>query len=282
MGFPEGLKVIDGSVVANLGETGGASHVRGGAEDEYLFRGITEKTKTGETIEEMVAKMDAAGIEKGVLEVPMTHTEDYDQDPTMKAVKQYPDRFVGYCSDYSASPNDGMAGVRRLERLVKDYDVKALHIRPSRVGYPPNDKRYYPLYAKCIELDIPVTLNTGIPLPRDLAWFQDPIHLDEVCWFFPELKVVMTHGGEPWQAMCVKLLLKWPNLYYMNVGSAPKYYPQEIIYYMNTRGADKVLYAAGYPLIEFQRGMTEVKELPLRDHVWSKFLRENAIKVFKL
>ncbi|MBI2958284.1 MAG: amidohydrolase family protein, partial [Chloroflexi bacterium] len=61
-----------------------------------------------------------------------------------------------------------------------------------------------------------------------------------------------------------------------------KHYPQEIIYYMNTRGADKVFFATAYPIIDFRRAMTEVKDLPLKDNVWPKFLRENAKKVFKI
>ncbi len=72
--------------------------------------------------------------------------------------------------------------------------------------------------------------------------------LDEVCWFFPELTIVMRHGAEPWEDLAVKLMLKWPNLYYSTSAFAPKYYPQAIIDYANTRGADKVMYAGYFPM----------------------------------
>ena len=72
--------------------------------------------------------------------------------------------------------------------------------------------------------------------------------LDRVCYEFPELVVVTRHGCEPWEDLMVKLMLKWPNLYYSTSAFAPKYYPQAIVDYANTRGADKVLYAGYFPM----------------------------------
>ena len=107
--------------------------------------------------------------------------------------------------------------------------------------------------------------------------------LDEVCWFFPELKVVVRHGAEPWTELMVKLLLKWPNLYYSTTAFAPKYYPQDIINFANTRGADKVIWSGYFPAgLTYDRIFTEMPNVPFRDHVWPKFLRENAERVLKL
>ena len=145
--------------------------------------------------------------------------------------------------------------------MVKEHGVKAAKVSAHTIQVPYNDKIYYPIYAKCIELDIPITINVGIPGPRVPGLAQHPINLDEVCWFFPELKVVMTHGGEPWQFLCVKLMLKWPNLYFMTSNFSPKHYPQEYIYYMNTRGADKVMFAIGYPYMSLEHCMQQVKVL---------------------
>ncbi|MBI2958499.1 MAG: amidohydrolase family protein, partial [Chloroflexi bacterium] len=210
-----GIKVIDAMVMENPPRVLAKPHSRRAAEVDGLFHDFAERSTRGSTTEEMIAEMREMGIEKGILEVATTHHEDYDQDSGIQAVRKYPEVFVPYASDFSVNPKDGMLAVRRLELLVKKYGAKLLHIMSSRIGAPPSDKMFYPLFAKCIELDIPVTLNVGIPGPNYPARFQDPIHIDEICWFFPELKVVMTHGGEPWQFMCVKLMLKWPNLYYM-------------------------------------------------------------------
>ena len=104
-----------------------------------------------------------------------------------------------------------------------------------------------------------------------------------MCWFFPELRFVLRHGCRPWTELAVMVLLKWPNLYYSTSAFAPKYYPKEIIEFANTRGADKIIYAGYYPLgLTLERIFRELEDVPLRDHVWPKFLRENAIKALKI
>lgn len=112
---------------------------------------------------------------------------------------------------------------------------------------------------------------------------QDVRHFDRVCYDFPELRIVMCHGAEPWEALAVKLMLKWPGLYYMTSAFAPKHYPKAVIDYANTRGADKVMYAGYFPYgLSIERSVRELADVPFRDKVWPKFLRENAMRVFKL
>jgi predicted TIM-barrel fold metal-dependent hydrolase len=92
----------------------------------------------------------------------------------------------------------------------------------------------------------------------------------------------MKHGGEPWADLCVKLMLKWPNLYFATSAFAPKYYPAEIIHYANTRGSDRILFAGYWPNLAYDDVFAQLEQLPLRDHVWQKFLHDNAAKVFKV
>jgi predicted TIM-barrel fold metal-dependent hydrolase len=107
--------------------------------------------------------------------------------------------------------------------------------------------------------------------------------VDEVCWFFPELTFVFRHGCEPWTELAVKLMLKWPGLHFSTSAFAPKYYPKDIIDFANTRGADKVIYAGYYPHgLTLDRIFSELPQVPFRDHVWPKFLRENAARILKL
>ena len=113
---------------------------------------------------------------------------------------------------------------------------------------PINDAKFYPIYAKCIELDIPICVCAGVPGPRVPFAPQYVGLIDEVCWYFPELKFVTRHGCEPWADLAVKLLLKWPNLYYSTSAFAPRYYPEAVVKFANTRGADKVMYAGYYPM----------------------------------
>ena len=182
-------------------------------------------------------------------------------------------------------PNDVMGTIRRVKQTHADEDLKAVSVFPAgcRPQVPVDDPKMYALYATCVELDIPVVVNAGIAGPRVPSACQDVARFDPVCYDFPDLRIVMRHGAEPWEKLAMKLMLKWPNLYYMTSAFAPRHYPEAIIDYANTRGADKIMYAGYYPSgLTLERIFTELPEVPFRDHVWPKFLRENATRVFGL
>lgn len=243
---------------------------------QHFFKGSDDRIKKGNTLEELIALMDQVGIEKAMVPIALD-----DPQPTLEVIEKYPDRFF---ANVKVNPWFGMPEIRKMESLIRAHpQVKACTLTGFRIQRPYNDKIYWPLYAKCCELDIPVTCYVGLPGPRVPGELQNPMYLDEVLWFFPELKVVMRHGGEPWEFECVKLMLKWPNLYYSTSAFAPRHYPKEIIYYANTRGSHKVLYAGYWPGLDLQRIAQEIEnDVKLRDSVWPLFLRENAIRVFKL
>ena len=243
---------------------------------QYMFKDIPEPgDNVGDFVKWTVDQMDEHGIEKAMV--------GFMEDKTsIKAKETYPDRFF---FDLPCNPNEGMNEVRRIKRLHKDFGIKAVSVFPA--GTCPqvaiNDARMYPLYAACVELDIPILLNVGVPGPRIPLETQKVEHLDEVCWFFPELKVIMRHGAEPWQDLAVKLMIKYPNLYYSTSAFAPKHYPKAIIDYANRRGADKIIYAGYFPMgLSLDRIFSDMKNVPFNKDIWPKFLRENAAKVFKL
>ncbi len=242
---------------------------------EYMYKELpAERRASGAAAG--VAEMDRWGVQRGLINV------SFSDELAVAALRDFPDRFIGA---YHGDPNQGMDCVRELRRVVNELGVRAAGAFP--VGYTPqvpiNDKRFYPIYAKCVELDIPICVCAGIPGPRVPFWPQDVAHIDEVCWYFPELKFVTRHGCEPWADLAVKLMLKWPNLYFSTSAFAPKHYPKDIIDYANTRGADKVMYAGYYPMgLSLDRIFAELPDVAFRDHVWPKFLRENDERVFKL
>jgi predicted TIM-barrel fold metal-dependent hydrolase len=128
-----------------------------------------------------------------------------------------------------------------------------------------------------------VFVTVGIAGPRVPSKVQHVELIDQVMYDFPELVFVMRHGAEPWTDLAVKLMLKWPNLYYSTTAFSPRYYPQNIIEYANTRGADKILYGGYFPMgLSLERIMTELRQVPFKDHVWPKFLRHNAARVLGL
>ena len=146
-----------------------------------------------------------------------------------------------------------------------------------------DDPKYYPIYSTCCELDIPIFVCAGVPGPRLPMSPQLVERIDQVMYDFPELTFVTRHGCEPWDDLIVKLMLKWPGLHYSTSAFAPKYYPRSIIDYANSRGAEKIIYAGYFPMgLSLERIMSDMREVPFADHVWPKFLRDNAARVLKL
>lgn len=254
----------------------------------------SEQVASGATIEEIVAEMDAAGVEHGHLTAwsgdpdsgAYTVSSDY-SDETFEilcnsvsgARQRYPGRFK---SCIGINPISVMSAVRRLEKAVKAWDFSSCWVFPAQVGLPPNHAVYFPIYAKCVELTLPIKINVGVPGPLRPALVQNPMFLDEVLLAFPELTVVGIHVGNPWIQEVIALLRKYPNFYLMTSGWAPKRVPHEIWEFANTRqGMRKILWASDYPLLTMQRCAREGWELPLSDEAKQRYLRENSIEVFK-
>ena len=242
----------------------------------YMFKDVPRWSAEGmdDPVQILLAELDRHNIKQAIV-------TPYD-GPAQRALKEYPDRFF---AGINVDPNEGMEALRKIDKAAEEYDLKCVHAFPAGL-YPQvaiNDKKFYPIYMKCVELDVPFCSTAGVPGPRIPYAPQDVAHIDEVCWFFPELKFVTRHGCEPWADLAVKLLLKWPNLYYSTTAFAPKYYPREIIDFANTRGADKVIWSGYFPAgLTYDRIFSELPDVPFRDQVWPKFLRENAQRVFNL
>ncbi len=242
---------------------------------EYMFKDVPKAAlNLDDPVSHTLTLMDHYGIDKAMIGAG--------GDSGLRALSEHPDRFL---ASIGVDPNDGMTAVEQIVRAKETLDLRAVVGFPAGCNpqVPINDKRWYPIYAKCCELQIPIFMCVGVPGPRVPMACQKVELLDEVCWFFPELTIVMRHGAEPWEELAVKLMLKWPNLYYSTSAFAPKYYPQAIIDYANTRGADKVMYAGYFPMgLTLDRIFSELPNVPLKDEVWPKFLRENAARVLKL
>jgi predicted TIM-barrel fold metal-dependent hydrolase len=243
---------------------------------QYMFKDIPTGAGVTDYVAWTVAEMDKYGIEKAMVGY-------YEGSETAIAARdRYPDRFV---FDMPADPNRGMETIRAIRRAHAEFGIKAVSVFPCGCvpQVPINDKKMYPIYATCVELDIAVAINVGVPGPRVPMAPQHCELVDEVCWFFPELRFVMRHGAEPWEALAVKLMLKYPNLYYSTSAFSPKHYPKAIIDYANTRGADKIIYAGYFPMgLSLERIFTELDQVPFKDAVWPKFLRDNARRAFKI
>jgi predicted TIM-barrel fold metal-dependent hydrolase len=287
MGMPAGIRVIDtmiglpsverrdwyGSMAPILRDEGSKSfeHPAG-----YMFKDTPKVKREPDSIDFLLYQMDRYGIEKGL--IPVTLTDELH----VRALSEHPDRLFG---SVEVDPNRGMEAVRELELAVRVHKVIAAQFFPAgkNPAVPINSKLGYIIYAKCVELDIPVFVQAGVPGPRVRMQSQYPGLVDEVCYDFPDLRFVFRHGCEPWVDLTVKLLLKWPNLYYSTTAFAPKHYPEAIVRFANTRGADKIIYGGYYPWgLELERIFTELESVGFKDDVWPKFLRDNAARVLGL
>jgi len=224
--------------------------------------------------EDMVELLDRVGVERAIVGVDPEAPQDW----LLDYARKYPGRFF-----FAAEPRlkHGLDALWAMEDLCAAHPVVAVRAAPMFVKKPATDPVWYPLYVKCIELDLPLCLTTGIPGPPLLpADVQNPMHLDPVLLEFPALELVMLHGADPWWGVAMRLLLRHRNLHMVTSAWAPKYLPRELIDFMNTRGADKVLFGSDHPVLRLERAVAEATELDLRPDVREKFLFDNAERVF--
>ncbi|MGF7151704.1 hypothetical protein FHS96_005372 [Sphingomonas zeicaulis] len=243
---------------------------------QYMFRNIPAAEGVDDLPGWTVGEMDRFGIDKALIGY-------VEGSPLNRIVaERFADRFV---FDMPVDPNGGVDTVRAIRRAHAAVGLKAISVFPCGCvpQVPINDKRMWPIYTLACELDIAVAVNVGVPGPRVPMAPQHVELIDEVCWFFPELRFVMRHGAEPWEALAVKLMLKYSNLYYSTSAFAPKHYPKAIIDFANTRGADKIIYAGYFPMgLSLERIFADLDAVPFKDDVWPKFLRDNARRAFKI
>ncbi|SVB75638.1 uncharacterized protein METZ01_LOCUS228492 [marine metagenome] len=285
MAIPEGIGIVDTMIGFPAEDFAMYDFIRKQLKDsstefdfpvEYMFKQVPKELygSIDDPVKLTLNEMDRYSIEIGLVGVG--------GEVSRKALKEHPDRFV---AQGSVDPNMGVEGIREMVRQYEEFGVCSFGA--FNAGYNPQvgiaDPLMYPIYAKCVELGTPIFSCAGVPGPRFPMWPQKVEWIDQVMYDFPELVFVIRHGCEPWEELAVKLILKWPNLYYSTTAFAPKFYPQAIIDYANSRGAEKIIYGGYFPMgLSLERTMTDMQALPLKDDVWPKFLRDNARKVLGL
>lgn len=244
--------------------------------DDYFGGGFDF---TSPELGELLEDMDANGVEKAILSTQVGRTAA--DSRAIRFAEARPDRFLLGVSGFDLLRP--MQTVRSLESFVASNPVAYAMVGPSFWGdgmYLPTDPVYVPLYVKCCELELPLCMNTGIPGPPLPAEPQNPIHLDRVLYRFPELKLCMVHGAEPWWEIAIRLLIKYPNTRLMTSAWSPKYLPETLLHFMRTRGRSRVLFASDYPVLSFARTLKEAAVLDLPDDVREAWLYGNAEAFF--
>jgi len=251
--------------------------------------GVDEDTYAGVSLDDMLRRMDAAGIEQAFLIAarsgPAGHpaSQHIPYELVADAVKAHPNRFHGLAG---LDPTQGMAQVRELTHAIENLGFIGAHSYPHWFELPPDHAKYYPLYAKCVELDVPIQLQVGQSLvysknfPRRSV--GRPITLDAVACDFPELKIIGIHVGIPWAEEMIAMAWKHENVFIGGDAHSPKYWPQSFVQYLNSYGQDKVIFGTDFPVLGFERTMREIDDLGLKPAVRRKFLRDNVARIYGL
>ena len=239
--------------------------------------------------EAVMAALDAAGLGRSLITGFDEHTscgETFVPNELIAPLaERWPDRLIPFAG---IDVGEGMDGVRKLEHWIRDRGFRGLSLRPFMIGLPADHRRYYPLYAKCVELGVPLSIHTSANwttvMANDLG---HPRHIDVVATDFPELVIIMSHAGYPWVLEAVQTAWKHPNVYLELAAHRPRYFAEPgtgwepLLRFGQTTIADKVLFGTGWFLLG--RAPAEVVEefraLPIRPAVLEKWLHGNAARL---
>lgn len=281
------VRAID--AVVNLWTGEALSHRPGWTDDFFLGKVRGRHSSDGISLEQMLGEMDEAGIELGFLvaaksgRVGLPGCYHMPPEVVARAVAAHPDRFLGLVG---IDPYQGMDGVRALEAAIRDQGFIGAHLYPHWFDLPPNDARYYPFYAKCIELGVPIQMQVG----QSLIYSKEhrcrsvgrPIYLDDIACDLPELKLIGSHVGIPWHEEMIAMAWKHENVYLCTDAHSPKYWPRPVVQYLNSYGQDKCIFGTDFPVLRFGRTLREIDDLALKPEVRRKFLRNNVLRVYGL
>ncbi len=249
---------------------------------------MSAQMRKGTTIIRYLKKMDAAGIEhslliavragdlrvKGSFEIPYKRVYDI--------CRKYPDRFSGLAG---VDPTLGVEQLYDLDQAVEEYGFVGAHFYPHWFDMRPDAAQVYPIYARCVEHDIPIMMQVGHNLiyqrDRRLPSVGHPIYLDRVAIDFPDLRLIGIHLGVPWTDEMISMAWKHQNIFIGGDAYAPKHWPKQMVHYANSYGQDKFLFGTDWPVIDPERAVREVDELGFRPKAKNKVMRENALRIFK-
>lgn len=248
---------------------------------------MPEGMRSGLSLERHIEIMDEADVahalliavragdplRKGSFEIPYAQICDY--------VSAHPTRFSGLAG---VDPTRGMKQLCDLEHAVSELGFVGAHSYPHWFSLPPDAPQWYPIYAKCCELGIPIMMQVG----QNLIYQKDirlpsvakPILLDRIAIDFPELKIIGIHVGTPWADEMIAMAWKHENVFIGIDAYAPKHLPATLVHYINTYGSHKVLFGTDWPIIDPRRSRQEIDALSLKETPKIQLLRENALNVF--
>ncbi len=234
-------------------------------------------------IDGSIQAMDGAGVAFGLLTAWHAPREGalISNDEVAGWVAAHPDRFAGLAAVALDRP---MEAVRELRRCVSELGFIGLRMLPWLWETPPTDRRFYPLYAACVDLGVPFCTQVGHTGPLRPSEPGRPIpHIDQIALDFPELRIVGGHIGYPWTEEMIAVCRKHQNVYIDTSAYTSRRLPPELVAYMKSRsGRHKVLFGSNYPMIFPEKALEGLDELGLDPETRELYLHANAERVFGL
>lgn len=246
-----------------------------------------EDFSRGKTVESLVDDLDAAGVDVGILTSGLTDPDRahrkgfYAAEDFLAVADAHPGRFaVSVTVDRAGRPTDN---VRRLREVGSDPRVVMARVTPLVEQYDLNHRLYYPVYAACEELGLPVSINVGVPGPKVRSRCQHPELLEDVLIDFPNLVVIGAHMGHPYESLLIQLMLKFENLHLMTSAYLAKYMDPGLVRFMDSsRGRGRVWFASDHPVLPVSKALEAARSLPLSDESMTAFLGASAARVLGL
>lgn len=242
--------------------------------------------------DELVAAMDEAGVDLAGMIASVTaagvggEIDPIHVDEVKAVIDEHPDRLFGWAG---INPLTTMDTLAYIDYAVRDLGFKGVHVYPHWWGVPINDRKYYPIYAKCAELGVPITLQVGSQSPRSHAKFvARPILLDDVAFDFPELKIVGLHIGTPFAHEMTMLCKNYENVYIIADGHPPRQWEPVLLDYIkqvtwsNKDGGQKVMWGTDHPIQTFKDSLAEIDALGFDEVTRANLIGENAIRIMNL
>ncbi len=250
---------------------------------------MTEAHMDGVPMATYLDMMDQAGIERSFLiasrsgDLRVKGSSHMPTDYIAGLVRDAPTRFSGLIG---IDPSQIMNSLEEVDHAIRDLGFVGAHLYPHWFDQPPDAACYYPFYAKCCELGVPVMMQVGQCLLYNRHQRHPsvgrPICLDRIAIDFPDLVLIGIHIGYPWHDEMISMAWKHPNVHIGLDAYAPRHWPATIRHYMNTFGQDKVLFGTDWPVVDPVRAMSEIAEMDLRPEAKRKILFDNALKLFNL
>ena len=273
------MKIIDFRFRPNTPE------IINGIKNSSMFKATCEaigfEKRVPQSLPEVVEAVRRRGVELAVItgrDCEVTYGFPSNNDSVLEFVRAYPDLFIGF---WGIDPHKGMKAVYEITRAVEELGMRGIATDPYLAHIPPHDARYYPLYTKCCELNIPVFITTAPPpqVPRAVMDYIDPRHVDIVARDFPELTVIMSHGGYPFVNEAVFTCMRNANVY-MDL-SEYELAPMADVYVqaLNSTIGDKVVFASAHPFVEQAEAISIYNKMNLKDDVRRKVMYENAMRI---